>query len=253
MAALAEYNGKSRQECYFSAGGVIWDVSTSESFAQKGPYSCFAGRDSTLPLVHMQLDARMANRSDKWKEMTEKDHQSLSSWMRYFDEKYRRVGVLREWVRGEEYTDTQQRFLEENGKKLGVATLPSGLQFETLHPALEGAKAVETDKTLVELHFVGRRSDGLVFSDSRSNDGARLRLTPNDMIPGCKEALRLMKEGERRLLYIPAALAYGSKGCEPFIPPGSALVFDVEVFRVVGETPDSSIRRPVMGSQRTFK
>merc|ERR1712196_725283 len=100
-------------------------------------------------------------------------------------------------------------------------------------------KAVDTDNTLVELHFVGRRSDGLVFSDSRSEGGARLRLTPNDMIPGWKEALRLMKEGERRLLYIPAALAYGSGGREPFIPPGSTLVFDVELFRVVGEASTS--------------
>lgn len=243
MVALSQYNGETRSEIYFSAGGIVWDVTMSDSFApQKGQYSCFAGRDSTLPLVHMQLDARQVNRSDKWKTLTEKDQKSLNSWVVYFDEKYPRAGVLREWVRDEDYAETQRRFLEENGRRPGVITAPSGLQMEIVQSAQDGAKAVETDSTLIELHYRGYRPDGFVFGDSRNEGAARLRLTPNDTIPGWKEALRLMREGERRLLYLPSSLGYGSKGREPFIAPESTLVFDVEVFRVVGEAPTAPNR-----------
>ncbi|KAK2161618.1 hypothetical protein NP493_1572g00019 [Ridgeia piscesae] len=41
-----------------------------------------------------------------------------------------------------------------------------------------------------------------------------------------------MKKGSSRLLIVPASLAYGAEGKSPKIPPGSTLVFEIDVVRV---------------------
>jgi FKBP-type peptidyl-prolyl cis-trans isomerase FklB len=41
-----------------------------------------------------------------------------------------------------------------------------------------------------------------------------------------------MKPGARWQLFIPANLAYGDRGAGPAVPPGSALIFEVELISV---------------------
>ena len=55
----------------------------------------------------------------------------------------------------------------------------------------------------------------------------------NQVIAGWVEALQLMGEGSKWRLYIPYDLAYGANGAGEMIPPYSALIFDVELIKVL--------------------
>ena len=52
------------------------------------------------------------------------------------------------------------------------------------------------------------------------------------VIPGWTEALQLMPVGSKWKLHIPQELAYGLQGAGE-IPPGAALVFDIELIDIV--------------------
>ena len=114
-----------------------------------------------------------------------------------------------------------KKFLEENKKREGVVTLPSGLQY---------AKA--TDQ--VQCHYEGTLIDGTLF-DSSIKRGQPATFGVNQVIPGWVEALQLMPEGAKWKLYIPSDLAYGAQGAGEMIPPHSTLVFEVELQKILSK------------------
>lgn len=120
-------------------------------------------------------------------------------------------------------------FLEENKKRANVVTLKSGLQYEVLQKGT-GKSPKLTDK--VECHYEGTLIDGTLF-DSSIQRGKPAVFGVNQVIAGWTEALQLMTEGAKWRLYIPFDLAYGSQGAGDSIPPYSALVFEVELIKVL--------------------
>ena len=122
-----------------------------------------------------------------------------------------------------------KKFLEENGKKPGVTTTASGLQYEVIK-AGTGKSPSATDK--VEVHYRGTLIDGKEF-DSSYRRKATITFPLNGVIKGWTEGLQLMKEGGKSKFYIPSSLAYGSKGAPPNIPPDAVLIFEVELIKVV--------------------
>ncbi len=119
-------------------------------------------------------------------------------------------------------------FLAENGKKEGVLTTASGLQYKILS-AGEGPKPLETDT--VQVHYRGTLVDGTEFDSSYSHGGPAT-FPLNGVIPGWTEGLQLISQGTKAELYIPSELAYGPRGMGPVIGPNSTLVFEVELLAI---------------------
>ena len=120
-------------------------------------------------------------------------------------------------------------FLEENAKRDGIKVTASGLQYEVLK---EGKGHSPKAEDRVEVHYTGKLIDGTVF-DSSVERGVPATFGVTQVIPGWVEALQLMKEGDQWRVYIPANLAYGPNGAGGVIGPNMALIFDVELLRVI--------------------
>jgi FKBP-type peptidyl-prolyl cis-trans isomerase FklB len=120
-----------------------------------------------------------------------------------------------------------QKFLDENKKKEGVVTLPSGLQYKIMK---EGQGELPADSDKVTVNYNGTFINGKVF-DSSIQRGQPAQFAVGGVIPGWTEALKLMKPGAKWMLYIPPQLAYGEQGV-PGIGPNSVLIFEVELISV---------------------
>ncbi|MBF1520403.1 FKBP-type peptidyl-prolyl cis-trans isomerase [Segatella salivae] len=121
-----------------------------------------------------------------------------------------------------------EKFLAENGKKEGVITTASGLQYQVLREGNgQSPKATDT----VECHYEGTLIDGTKF-DSSYDRGQTATFPLNQVIAGWTEGLQLMKEGGKYRFFIPYELGYGERGAGASIPPFSTLVFDVELVSV---------------------
>jgi len=119
-------------------------------------------------------------------------------------------------------------FLAENAKKASVTTTASGLQYEVL---LSGSGETHpTASSQVRVHYHGTLIDGTVF-DSSVDRGETISFPLNRVIPGWTEGVQLMKVGDKFRFYIPSNLGYGERSAGK-IPPGSVLIFDVELFEI---------------------
>lgn len=128
---------------------------------------------------------------------------------------------------GNSNKDAARKFLAENGKRKGVVTTPSGLQYRIVSEG-KGAPPKSTDQ--VTVHYRGTLLDGTEF-DSSMKRGEPASFPVNGVIKGWQEALVLMKPGAKWELFIPPELAYDLNS-PPAIPPGSLLRFDVELLSI---------------------
>ena len=131
--------------------------------------------------------------------------------------------------RGKAEVERGRVFLENNGKRDGVVTTKSGLQYEVLSEG-SGRHPKATDK--VQCHYEGRLIDDAVF-DSSYRRGEPAVFGLNQVIAGWTEGLQLMGEGAKYRFYIPYLLGYGENGAGEMIPPYATLVFDVELLKVL--------------------
>ncbi len=84
----------------------------------------------------------------------------------------------------------------------------------------------------MKCHYEGRLIDETVF-DSSYQRGEPAVFPLNGVIAGWTEGVQLMKEGAKYRFFIPYNLAYGERGAGNSIPPYAALVFDVELIKVM--------------------
>jgi len=127
----------------------------------------------------------------------------------------------------EENRKEGEAFLAENKTKEGVVTLPSGLQYRILK-AGDGKKPSDADT--VECHYRGTLINGTEFDGTEEGKPANLKVSA--LIPGWKEAMKLMLVGSKWQIFIPPQLAYGERGVGRDIGPNATLIFEVELLAI---------------------
>ncbi|MCB9061047.1 MAG: FKBP-type peptidyl-prolyl cis-trans isomerase [Halobacteriovoraceae bacterium] len=132
----------------------------------------------------------------------------------------------------------------ENFVKNGGTKTASGLAYKVTVPGSE-KKPMATDE--VEVHYHGTLIDGTVF-DSSKDRGKTAKFPLNRVIKGWTEGLQLVGEGGSIKLVIPSELAYGDERAVGKIPPGSTLVFEVELIKISDaketQAPEMKIEAP---------
>jgi FKBP-type peptidyl-prolyl cis-trans isomerase FkpA len=130
---------------------------------------------------------------------------------------------------GESNHRAAAKFLAANKTAPGVLTTASGLEYKVIN-AGNGPSPKSTDQVVV--NYRGTLIDGTEF-DSSYKRGQPATFPVGAVIPGWTEALQLMKPGAKYQLWVPPQLAYDMRvnpGAP--IPPGSMLVFDVELLSI---------------------
>jgi FKBP-type peptidyl-prolyl cis-trans isomerase FklB len=140
--------------------------------------------------------------------------------------------VRKKMITNQRSTATENRlkgvaFLAENKAKDGVFSLPSGVQYKTLKTG-DGKKP--TDSDTIECHYRGTLLDGTEFDGTNPGKPATLKVA--QLIPGWKEAVKLMPVGSTWQLFIPSQLAYGERGVGRDIGPNETLIFEVELLAI---------------------
>ena len=121
-----------------------------------------------------------------------------------------------------------QAFLAENGKKPGIKTTESGLQYEVITEG-KGESPKGEDKVMV--HYRGTLVDGTQF-DSSYDRGKPATFRMKGVILGFSEAISLMKAGGKSKAYIPSNLGYGERGAGSSIGPNETLIFEIELIEI---------------------
>ncbi|HSN20837.1 MAG TPA: FKBP-type peptidyl-prolyl cis-trans isomerase [Usitatibacter sp.] len=118
------------------------------------------------------------------------------------------------------------------------APVPTELQTRDLQP---GTGDTVRFRSAVLVNYTGWIYDGCAKDLKGAKfDSSEGRPAPFGFIVGAARVIRGwdegvigMKEGGKRLLIIPASKAYGPRGVPGRIPPNSALVFEVQLAKIV--------------------
>ena len=120
-------------------------------------------------------------------------------------------------------------WLQENAKKEGVITTPSGLQYKCIVPGISHSSGHVDDAKIVTINYTGKLINGKVFHQTQKGRPATFRL--NELITGWITAMREMPVGSRWEVVIPYNLGYGSRPAGA-IKAFSTLIFDITLLDV---------------------
>lgn len=197
---------------------------------QRVSYSIGANIGTNLKRQEVDIDAKAlaAGVADALAGKTVLTEAEMTDVLNTFQQEMQTKMLARQQTEGEANVKKGAEFLAANGKKDGVKTTASGLQYKVLKSG-SGKTPKATDS--VKVHYHGTLIDGTVF-DSSVERGEPVSFSVDGVIPGWTEALQLMKEGDKWQLAIPARLAYGERGAGGKIGPNSTLLFDVELLAI---------------------
>ncbi len=185
------------------------------------------GRDiyTNWKTANLGINAEMAAQAmkDDSKGYSQLTDQQASMLLRRFQQNFenkQREGLQKN-------IDAGAKFMKEISNNKSVYSTPSGLKYRKIKDG-NGRRPAATDR--VKVHYTGTLIDGTKF-DSSVDRGEPIVFPLNQVIPGWTEGLQLMDEGSKYMLYIPYNLGYGEQPVGT-IPPGSTLIFDVELLEI---------------------
>ena len=127
--------------------------------------------------------------------------------------------------------ENSNAYLAEIEKMEGVKKTESGLLYQIVREGNE--KKATLDSDVVRVMYEGKTRDGKVF-DSSYERGDTAEFALNRVIKGWTEGMKIVGEGGEIKLWIPANLAYGTRGTrDGSIGPNHAITFTVEVVEVI--------------------
>jgi FKBP-type peptidyl-prolyl cis-trans isomerase len=139
----------------------------------------------------------------------------------------------REKKLAEENLAAGNKFLETNGKREGVTTTKSGLQYEVINKGgdkkYEAPKDDKEDNKQFMVNYKGTLIDGKEFDASPAGQPVPMTL---QVVEGFKEALTTMPIGAKWKLFLPAKLAYGEQRRSADIGPNTTLIFELELVSI---------------------
>ena len=122
-----------------------------------------------------------------------------------------------------------EEFLEANKSKSGIVVLPSGIQYRIIE---EGDGARPNVDNTVRIHYRGSMISGREFASSFTTGVPEEVQVGNNILPGWREILPLMKTGSTWQVFLPPEMAFGRAGNRP-IGPNEALMFDIKLVEIV--------------------
>jgi peptidylprolyl isomerase len=92
------------------------------------------------------------------------------------------------------------------------------------------------------MHFVGwldtdGRKGKEIYNSRRERESVSFVVGTDRVMQGWSDGVIGMKPGGKRLLMLPPALGYGSKGVEGVIPPDARMIFVIDVMSIE-KSPD---------------
>lgn len=132
----------------------------------------------------------------------------------------------------EEQKAASQAYIDKAAAEPGAIKTDSGMIYRELK-AGTGASPTATDT--VKVKYRGTLVNGTEFDSSNAHEEPP-QFSLSKVIPCWTEGLQKMKVGGRARLVCPSAIAYGDRG-RPGIPPGAALIFEIELLDIVNPNP----------------
>lgn len=126
---------------------------------------------------------------------------------------------------------TGEDFLQKNKTKSDVIETETGLQYSIVKKADDPGKQAYEGCSVV-VHQRISLVNGTVLDDTYKRNKAD-EASFGELIPGYKEGILLMSEGDRYRFFVPPELGWGRKGSSDKIPPESVLIFDVKLMEVI--------------------
>jgi len=128
------------------------------------------------------------------------------------------------------FSAEDEEIIEKNWP--GYLENPSGLRYLIER---EGAGESPLRGMKISVVYTGFLIDGTKFSENNDRENPfEFRLGSGEVIQGWEDVFTDMRKGEKRILIVPYALAYGLRGRGDSVPRRSTLIFMVEVIDIEG-------------------
>ncbi|XP_031252587.1 peptidyl-prolyl cis-trans isomerase FKBP43-like isoform X2 [Pistacia vera] len=126
-------------------------------------------------------------------------------------------------------TDTEK---SSDSKLSQLRTLSNEVVIEELEKGQSDGKVATSGKKISVLYTGKLKENGQVFDSNLDGTPFKFRLGGKDVLDCFNVGLEGMRVGEKRRIFVPPSMGYGSEGDGKNVPPNSSLVFDMELVKV---------------------